>query len=131
MITTTSTEERFRTIVTNGQRELDADPPRDKGGTGSGFGAHELLEAAFAACMNMAIRMRAVADGIPVPNVRTAVRLVRPNSEQVMFEYHVELSGDLSDEQRAALMQAADACPVRQTLSRQLRFERVTDAHTP
>ena len=117
--------------MSNGRRELNADPPRDKGGAGAGFGAHELLEAALAACMNMAIRMRAVADGIPVPHVRTAVRLVRPNTEQVTFEYHVELAGDLSEEQRSALIEAADACPVRQTLARQLRFERVTDAHTP
>jgi uncharacterized OsmC-like protein len=69
MITTQSTTKRFQTSVSNGRVSLAADPPQDKGGDGEGFGAHELLESALAACMNMAVRMRAVELGIAVPAV--------------------------------------------------------------
>lgn len=103
---------------------LAADPPKDKGGDGEGFGAHELLESALAACMNMAVRMRAVERGIAIPTVRTAVRISRPTSGKVTFNYEVALAGDLSADDRIVLMQAADECPVRQTLSKQLTFER-------
>jgi putative redox protein len=124
MITTQSTSKRFQTLVSNGQTSLTADPPKDKGGDGEGFGAHELLESALAACMNMAVRMRAVERGIAIPTVRTAVRISRPTSGNVTFNYEVALVGDLSAADRMVLMQAADECPVRQTLSKQLTFER-------
>jgi putative redox protein len=124
MITTQSTAKRFQTLVSNGHMSLAADPPKDKGGDGEGFGAHELLESALAACMNMAVRMRAVERGIAIPTVRTAVRISRPTSGMVTFNYEVALAGDLSAADRMVLMQAADECPVRQTLSKQLTFER-------
>jgi putative redox protein len=124
MITTQSTTKRFQTSVSNGRMSLAADPPKDKGGDGEGFGAHELLESALAACMNMAVRMRAVELGIAVPAVRTAVQISRPTPGTVTFNYDVALAGNLSASDREALMRAADECPVRQTLSKQLTFER-------
>ena len=123
MVTTQSTTERFRTEVSNGRISIDADPPQDKGGGGAGFGAHELLEAAFAACMNMAVRICAVEHGIALEGVQTQVQLSRPTAGTVRFEYGLELRGQLSTQQRALLTEAAETCPVRQTLSMRLEFQ--------
>lgn len=127
MITTQSAPERFRTSVSNGRICIDADPPQDKGGGGAGFGAHELLEASLAACMNMAVRMCAAEHGIPLAGVQTHVQISRPGADAVRFEYGLELRGQLSTQQRALLTQAAETCPVRQTLSKRLEFQN-TDA---
>jgi len=123
MVTTQSTTERFRTEVSNGRISIDADPPQDKGGGGAGFGAHELLEASFAACMNMAVRMCALEYGIALEDVQTQVQLSRPTVDTVRFEYGLELRGRLSTQQRALLTAAAETCPVRQTLSKRLEFQ--------
>lgn len=125
MIETTSLPERFRTRFTNGRHDIIADAPVDKGGGGAGPGAHELLEAALAVCMNMAVRMNAAEYGIPLESVSTRVKLNRPISEMINFEYTVDLNGPLSDDQRRQLEHAARTCPVRQTLLKRIEFTKV------
>ena len=122
MIETRSLSQAYRGVATNGRCEMQTDAPLAKGGGGTGFGAHELLEAALATCINMAVRMHASAHGIPLKAVEASVRILRPDEGTIVFEQVLDLQGPLSDEQRAALMAAADASPVRQTLSKRLQF---------
>lgn len=122
MIETRSLPQAYRGIATNGRCDMQTDAPHAKGGGGSGFGAHELLEAALATCVNMAVRMHASAHGIPLQAVEVSVRLLRPDDETIVFEQVLEFEGPLSDEDRAALKAAADASPVRQTLSKRMQF---------
>jgi putative redox protein len=122
MIRTRSLPELFRSAVSNGVHEIHTDAPVNKGGEGTGFGAHDLLEAALATCINMAVRMCAAEHAIPLEHVTTRVNLERPDSERVVFNYALELAGPLSSEQRQQLEHVADACPVRQTLSKRLEF---------
>jgi putative redox protein len=110
------------TLAGNGPHEILADAPVEKGGGGTGFGAHDLPEASFAVCIDMAVRMHAVRNAIPLEAVTTEVRLQRPTPERVVFEWRLEMSGALSNEQRRALEQAARSSPVSQTLSKQLEF---------
>ena len=125
MIETISFPESFRTRFTNGRHEILADAPIDKGGGGAGPGAHELLEAALAVCMNMAVRMSAAEHGIPLKSVSTRVKLNRPTPETINFEYAVDFIGPLSDDQRSQLEHAARTCPVRQTLLKRIEFTEV------
>lgn len=122
MIETRSLPQPYCGVATNGRCEMHTDAPQAKGGGGTGFGAHELLEAALATCLNMAVRMHASANGIPLQSVEASVRLLRPDSETIVFEQVLDLVGPISDTQRAALMAAADASPVPQTLSKRLQF---------
>ena len=89
---------------------------------GQAFRPHELLEAALATCMNMAATMYAEKHVIPLVQVVTKVTLDRSGSEQVVFSYSVELSGELTVQQKEAIMSAMRVCPVRKTLSRGVRF---------
>jgi putative redox protein len=113
----------YRTAVSNGRHEIVADAPIDKGGGGTGFGAHELLEAALAACINMSVRMYATAQSIPLEDVSTEGSIETPCPDQVVFEYSLELQGLLNNEQRKLLARAAQECPVSQTLSKRLEFK--------
>jgi putative redox protein len=124
MIATQSKETRYLVQFTNGTQRADADVLPHKGGQGAGFGPHELLEASLACCINMWIRMQADKLGISVSAIDVTVSLKRDHPERAIFEYTVRLEGPLSDEQRATLLQAADDCPVRRTLLKDLSFQR-------
>jgi putative redox protein len=115
-----SLPQAYRTTVSND--EIAANAPIDKGGGGAGFGAHELLEAALAVCINMAVRMHASEHSIPLESVSTRVRLDRPHPNTVSFKYKLDLVGPLSDQQRRQLEHAASICQVRQTLSKRIEF---------
>lgn len=122
MITTRSERENYRTAFANHSESAMADAPVNKGGSGAGFGPHELLEAAFATCISMAVRMKASELGLRIAEVTSSVRLERSAKDRVVFEYSVDIQGNLSEEQRAQLRLAADSCPVRQTLSKSIAF---------
>jgi uncharacterized OsmC-like protein len=49
--------------------------------------------------------------------------MIRSESDASVSTYQVELGGPLTDEQREKLLHVAETCPVRQTLSRPIRFE--------
>lgn len=126
MIRTRSLPQPYTTAVTNERQEIVADAPVEKGGDSAGLGAHDLLEAALAVCINMAIRMYADKHAIPLEGVTTSVSIRRPDPQTVCFDYSLELNGPLNTEQRAQLEAAARACPVRQTLSKRLEFRALT-----
>lgn len=123
MICAKSELTRYQTRFSDGKHESISDTTPDKGGQHSGFRPHDLLEAALAACVNMTVRMYADNHGIPLRAVTTNVSLDRTLPDEVVFRYEVELDGELTEEQRNRLLQAASACPIRKTLSKRIRFE--------
>lgn len=122
MIKTTSEQTSYQTRFTNGQDVSMSDTTSDKGGSGAGFRPHELLEAALASCMNMTLRMFAEKHSIPLKSVSTTVKLDRNNPDEVIFNYALEFTGLLSESDQQRLIEAAQSCPVRQTLSKKLSF---------
>ena len=125
MIQTTSQPGGYRTEFAGMQARAMADAPQEKGGGGAGFGPHELLEAALATCINMAVRMRADRLGIALDGVSTSVRLNRSVADRVAFECATVYGGSLSAEDREQLDEAANTCPIRQTLSKKIEFTAV------
>jgi putative redox protein len=105
-----------------GKHTATADTTSDKGGGNSGFRPHELLEAAVATCMNMHLRMYAANHGIQLGEVSTKVSLDKSSPSEAVFNYSIELSGQLDDEQRKKLFEIAETCPVRLTLSKKVSF---------
>jgi putative redox protein len=122
MIIASSESTPYLTRLSNGQQTTNADTTTDKGGGESGFRPHELLEAALASCMNMHLRMYAASHGIGLADVCTTVTLDRNSPVEAVFNYSIELSGQLDDGQRKKLMEMAESCPVRKTLSKKLTF---------
>jgi putative redox protein len=123
MISATSQTARYQTRFSDGVHEGFSDTIADKGGQNSGFRPHDLLEAALASCVSMTVRMYADHHAIPLASVTAKVTLDRSQVDEIVFRYEVDVDGDLTPEQKDRLLQAARACPVRQTLSKKIRFE--------
>jgi putative redox protein len=117
VITCFSKKTHFDTWFTNGKHEGHCDAPLEKGGGDAGFGPHELLEAALAGCLNIWIRVYATGHDLPLTGIMTEVTLDRQTSGEAVFRYALELKGPLTEDQRRELIQAAQSCPVHQTLS--------------
>jgi putative redox protein len=124
MINTKSEAQAYCTTFNSSSYEAHADAPIDKGGQGAGFDPHELLEASLATCLNIIVRKRARQLGYALESVRTTVRIDRTQADVSTFNYDIELSGVLTAEERQALLDAADQCPVSQTLSKTVVFAR-------
>ncbi len=123
MIRCLSKESPFETIFTDDRYEGAIDAPADKGGGDAGFRPHDLLEAALAGCLNITLRKYAASHDIPLLGAATWVSLNRQQPEETVFEYGLELQGPLTEAQRQELIEAAAACAVHQTLSRQISFK--------
>jgi putative redox protein len=127
MIQADSQPEQFLTQFTNGEHSAAADTTADKGGGNRGFRPHELLEAALATCMNMSLRMYAQKHALPLTGASVMVSLDRNAPEGPTFVYRVILQGPLGEQQKSQLLSAVESCPVRATLSKDLRFTPATD----
>ena len=100
-----------------GVSEFSIGGPDGKGGTAAGANPYELLSASLAACTAMTIRLRARRRKIPLSHVEVAVSYHHgANGGRDSFERSIRLQGNLGDEDRAQLMQAANMCPVGRTL---------------
>jgi putative redox protein len=123
MIRATSELTPYQTRFSDGEHQGVSDTTIDKGGKHAGFRPHDLLEAALATCVNMAVRMYADANGMSLRHVITNVSMDRSRPDEVVFRYEVVLEGELTPEQERHLLQAANACPVRRTLSKRISFD--------
>jgi putative redox protein len=123
MIIAGSKDPPYCTPFSDGEHTALADTTKEKGGSGGGFWPHTLLEAALATCINITVRKYADKHAIPLNAVATKVKLDRGRPEEAIFTYEVELRGNLTEEQREALLQVAGDCPVKQTLLRTVSFK--------
>lgn len=108
----------------NGRFTGRSDTSLDKGGSGQGFRPHELLEAALGDCMAITARMYAKKYGLALESVKVTVEVDRSRTGRSEFVCSVELSGDLTERERAKIVRAAENCPVRKTLSAEIGFRK-------
>jgi len=77
---------------------------------------HEILDAALASCTTLTLQLYVKRKGWSVSRIEVAV-----THKQVAGVYRLErqvsVEGDLTAEQRTALVRVALACPVHQTLT--------------
>ena len=125
MIVSVSKETPYVTAFSDGRNETLSDTTLDNGGGGAGFRPHDLLEAALACCLNISLRIYAEKHNIPLGETKVHVALDRSIPDRTIFEYKVELEGDLSEAQRKELTEQVTSCPVGQTLSKQISFRRL------
>ncbi len=122
MIKTENTVDKFKTKIV--EHEIFVDTTTDKGGSGNYIRPHELLEAAFASCLNISIQNELNKMSINDASVVTKVNLRRDNMTDAIFEYQVEIKGEnISSEIESQIKEIIRTCPVRRTLSKVIKFE--------
>lgn len=109
----------YKTVVSNGKLQLPADEPLISGGTEEGFSPTELLYSALATCTCITLRMYADRKQWPLDSIKVILSQERASEEEggIVLEQSIELSGSLTVEQRARLLDISKHCPVHQLLA--------------
>ncbi|WP_458790261.1 bifunctional alpha/beta hydrolase/OsmC family protein [Yoonia sp. MH D7] len=105
-----------------------ADEPVAYGGTNKGMSPYGFLSAALGACTSMTIRMYARRKKMALTHVRVDISHSKSHAQDAetsakvdVFERRIHLEGDLSEKERARLLEIADKCPVHRTLEQSSR----------
>lgn len=109
-------KESYKTDLTVSGHSIIADEPEDLGGSNLGPAPREFLMISLASCTAITLRMYANRKGWPLENIRVEVDFEKVENKTV-FKREILLTGDLTDEHRARLLQIANACPVHKTLT--------------
>lgn len=123
----------FAQEIAVGQHSLRADEPAAAGGTNTGPSPYDLLLAALGACTAMTLRIYADLKKWPLEGVVVRLRHSKIHAAECaecetkegkidQIEREIELSGPLSAEQRAKLLEIAQRCPVHRTLTSEIKI---------
>jgi putative redox protein len=124
----------FAQEVEAGSHEVYADEPVSFGGTDSGPSPYDLLLAALGSCTSMTIGFYARKRRWPLEKITVSLRHSRIHATDCeecetkegkidRIELDIQLTGSLTDEQRAKLMEVAGRCPVHQTLTSEINIK--------
>ncbi|MGA2882527.1 MAG: OsmC family protein [Bryobacteraceae bacterium] len=123
----------FAQEITAGPHRFFSDEPKDAGGENAGPSPYELLAAALGACTSMTLGMYARSKQWPLASVIVRLRHSKIHANDCVdcdtkdaaldrIERDIELTGDLTGDQRAKLLEIADKCPVHRTLTRGIKI---------
>lgn len=117
--------------ISAGGHVFAADEPAGVGGD-TGPTPYALLLAGLGACTSMTLRMYARHKDLPLERIRVTLGHERTHADDCArpdddpcaietIERRIELAGDLTDDQRQALLRIAERCPVHRTLAGDIR----------
>src|SRR5438067_2554590 len=123
----------FSTVVEAGRHTVLADEPTDAGGADTGPSPYDLLLAALGSCTVMTLRRYATKKRWPLDDVSVALAHDRIHAKDCAdcetrdghvdrISREITLTGDLTAEQRTALLRIAERCPVHRTLTSEIRI---------
>lgn len=118
----------YTSYLYSGEHELVADEPSKHGGDDLGPDPYSYLLASLGSCTAMTIRMYSDKKGWTLEEVKVTLSHEKIHASDCddcestegkidVIERKIQLSGDLSDEQRNRLGEIADKCPVHRTLT--------------
>jgi uncharacterized OsmC-like protein/alpha/beta superfamily hydrolase len=124
---------KFQQTIAVGPHRLTADEPVAAGGLDSGPGPYDLLLAALGACTSMTLRLYADHKKLALERVSVTLSHSKVHAQDCeecetkegkidRIERVLTLTGDLSDEDRARLLEIADKCPVHRTLTSEINI---------
>jgi putative redox protein len=108
--------------LSTGDLQYLSDAEVSKGGSGTGPSPHEYLGAALAACTSMTLKMYSERKSINLKNAIVTVDIERHDDVEI-FTRHIELIGNLDDEQRARMLEIAQRCPIHKALAGEIQIK--------
>src|SRR5437762_11919839 len=123
----------FSQEIEIGPHRLKGDEPAAFGGTDTGPSPYDFLLAALGTCTSMTISFYARRKGWPLEDVTVSLHHSKIHATDCAecetkvgridrIEREIQLTGALTNEQRAKLMEIADRCPVHQTLTSEINI---------
>jgi putative redox protein len=127
-------EGKFTQRIAAGPHVLRADEPESAGGLDSGPSPYDFLLAGLGACTSMTLRLYAEHKGLALQRTRVTLSHAKIHAEDCAtcetkegkidrIERVIEMTGDLSAEERRRLLEIADKCPVHRTLTSEIHIE--------
>jgi putative redox protein len=121
-------KEGLQTTVHTRHHVYHADEPEEAGGTDTMVNPVEMAMGALGSCIAMTMKLYADRKGWPLEQVEIEVEVERfrgkdyadnEGDERYVHEIRkrVKLHGDLSDEQRARIMEIGGMCPVHRIIA--------------
>lgn len=126
-VTVSGSAAGFAQDISAGPHRLISDEPVDAGGADSGPSPYDLLLSALGSCTSMTIGMYARRKTWPLQGVTVHLRHSRIHAVDCAecetkegmldrIERDIQLTGNLTEEQRLKLLEIANKCPVHRTL---------------
>lgn len=123
----------FKQEITAGKHRLVADEPVSSGGGDAGPNPYDYLLISLGVCTSMTVGLYARRKGFPLENVTVSLRHSRiyaTDCEECetrdgmldRIDVEIELTGPLTAEQHAKLMEVAAKCPVHRTLTSEINI---------
>src|SRR6266436_5935434 len=124
----------FAQQIAAGRHRLTGDEPESVGGNDAGPSPYDLLLAALGSCTSMTVGMYARKRRWPLENITVSLRHSRIHAADCedcetkegkidRIDLDIQLTGSLTDEQRAKLIEVAGNCPVHQTLTSEINIK--------
>jgi len=125
------TADGFLQEITSGRYHFQADEPKKAGGGDTAPGPYEYLLMALGACTSMTVGLYARRKQVPLQNITVSLSHARIHAEDCeacetkkglldRIDVRIELTGPLTPDQRAKLMEIAGKCPVHRTLDSEI-----------
>src|SRR6266576_4026582 len=123
----------FGQEIVAGKHRFRADEPVSAGGGDTGPDPYDYLLAALGVCTSMTIGFYARRNRLPLENITVSLshsRIYAADCEECetkegmldRIDVEVEVTGPLTPEQHAKLMQVAAKCPVHRTLTSEINI---------
>ena len=107
-----------------------ADEPVDVGGGNTAPTPDRLILSGLGACTAITLKMVAIRRQIPMTGIQVDFQL-NPNGRPesgIDIVRNITLQGDITDEQKAVLLKAANACPMHKLLTGEIRINTALQA---
>ena len=123
----------FKQEIIAGKHRLLADEPESAGGGDAGPDPYDYLLASLGVCTSMTVGLYARRKNLPLQTIKVSLwhsRIYAKDCEECetregmldRIDVEVELSGALTSEQHAKLMEIAGKCPVQRALTAEINI---------